>query len=303
MLGSAFCEVPQWAVSQRHRPRRFQSRTSALLTVREGLSLTWEQSSSEAKLFLKLPLPLRRADVACRFSPGKLSLTLAGEKAVYGTLEEECAPDGSYWELQEEGSVLLLVLEKAQPGLWSALLEADVLSAGEADVTHRCYLDVSIAGAPPGRLELGLFADVAPKTAANFLALCTGEKGSGASGKPLHYPGTPFHRIIPRFMVQFGDTTNGDGTGGESIYGESFPDESFAILHSEPYLLSMANAGPDTNGSQAFITLVPCPHLDGKHCVFGRLLRGEEVLRAIEATGSESGDVSADVRIVASGLL
>ena len=136
----------------------------------------------------------------------------------------------------------------------------------------------------------------------NFRCLCTGEKGvSAASGRPLHFKGSAFHRIIPGFMCQGGDFTHGDGTGGESIYGERFDDEAFELKHGAPYLLSMANAGPNTNGSQFFITLVPTPHLDGKHVVFGRLLRGQQLLRQMEAMGTAGGEPVGAVSITNCG--
>lgn len=147
----------------------------------------------------------------------------------------------------------------------------------------RVFFDVEIGGKSVGRILFELFTSVVPKTAENFRALCTGEKGvSPKSGKPLHFKGSIFHRIIKEFMVQGGDFTNADGTGGESIYGEKFEDENLELKHDVPGLLSMANAGPNTNGSQFFITTVPTAHLDGKHVVFGKVIKGMNVVRALE---------------------
>ncbi|MBK5966846.1 peptidylprolyl isomerase [Thiocystis minor] len=163
----------------------------------------------------------------------------------------------------------------------------------------RVALDVTIGGQPAGTITIELFADVTPKTADNFRALCTGEKGKGKSGKDLSYAGSPFHRIIPEFMIQGGDFTNGNGTGGESIYGEKFPDENFQLKHTEAGTLSMANAGPNTNGSQFFITVAPTPWLDGKHVVFGKVVDGMDVVRAMEAQGSRSGRPLTEVTLEA----
>ncbi len=167
----------------------------------------------------------------------------------------------------------------------------------------RVFFDITIGNAPAGRIVFELFADVTPKTAENFRALCTGEKGDGQSGKPLHYKGSGFHRIIQQFMCQGGDFTRGNGTGGESIYGNKFADENFNLRHDVPGLLSMANAGPGTNGSQFFITTVETPWLDGKHVVFGKVVEGMDVVKKMEAVGSRSGSTSQDVVIADCGQL
>jgi peptidyl-prolyl isomerase D len=153
------------------------------------------------------------------------------------------------------------------------------------------YFDITIGDQPVGRVVFSLYKDLVPKTAENFRALCTGEMGIGQSGKPLSYKGSGFHRVIKGFMCQGGDFTAGNGTGGESIYGEKFEDEEFAVQHTKPFLLSMANAGPNTNGSQFFITVAPTPHLDGKHVVYGEVIKGKSVVRQIENHPTASGDV------------
>ncbi|MFI1766569.1 peptidylprolyl isomerase [Streptomyces sp. NPDC020800] len=158
------------------------------------------------------------------------------------------------------------------------------------------YFDITIDDQPAGRIVFKLYDDVVPKTATNFRELATGEHGFG-------YEGSSFHRVIPQFMLQGGDFTRGDGTGGKSIYGEKFADENFQLKHTRPYLLSMANAGKNTNGSQFFITTIVTNWLDGKHVVFGEVVEGQNVVDAIEKLGSQSGRTSAKVTIAKSGTV
>ncbi len=160
----------------------------------------------------------------------------------------------------------------------------------------RVFLDVQADGRHVGRVVVELFSDVVPKTAENFRALCTGEKGFG-------YKNSSFHRIIPEFMLQAGDFTNHNGTGGKSIYGTKFADENFQLKHTGPGIVSMANAGPNTNGSQFFITTVTTSWLDGKHVVFGKVVEGMDVVKTVEALGSRSGRTSVPVIISDCGEL
>jgi cyclophilin family peptidyl-prolyl cis-trans isomerase len=163
------------------------------------------------------------------------------------------------------------------------------------------YFDIAIADRPAGRIEMTLRKDIAPKTVENFRALCTGEKSTPT--KKLWYKNTIFHRVIPNFMLQGGDFERANGTGGYSIYGTKFADENFKLQHTGVGILSMANSGVNTNGSQFFLTTAETPWLDGKHVVFGSVTNGLEVVKAIERLGSQTGRTSQKVEIVDCGQI
>ncbi|XP_038045338.1 peptidyl-prolyl cis-trans isomerase G-like isoform X1 [Patiria miniata] len=177
--------------------------------------------------------------------------------------------------------------------------------ASAAKHRPRCFFDITINGSLAGRVTFELYTDICPLTCENFRALCTGEKGIGkTTEKPLHYKGTPIHRVVKDFIIQGGDFSAGNGTGGESIYGGTFGDENFDVKHDKPYLLSMANRGKDTNGSQFFITTKQAPHLDGIHTVFGQVLLGSEVVQEIENLRVDNKSrPTTDVRVTNCGEL
>ncbi|KAF2679935.1 hypothetical protein K458DRAFT_313322, partial [Lentithecium fluviatile CBS 122367] len=199
---------------------------------------------------------------------------------------------------------LLNSLRSTHYTTFRAPLNKRFFTPSAANMTIKTYFDVSWTGPEiqigdagnvistgavkeqSGRINFELFDDKVPRTVENFRALCTGEKGFG-------YAGSKFHRVIPQFMLQGGDFTRGNGTGGKSIYGEKFADENFLEKHKEPFLLSMANAGPNTNGSQFFITTVVTSWLDNKHVVFGKVADQESrrIVKCIEATGSNTGTI------------
>lgn len=219
---------------------------------------------------------------------------------------KEYDPEESSWEIskdQGQRCVVVTLMKNNKWDRWEYLVKCEDVP-GDDTVTDKVFFDITVEDEKIGRIVMGLYGNQVPKTVANFRQLCTGEAGEGKCGKPLHYKGCSFHRLIPGFMCQGGDFTAGDGTGGESIYGEKFQDENFKLKHTKPGMLSMANAGKDTNGSQFFLTVKNTPHLDGKHVVFGEVLEGyNEVVKKMEALGSSSGTPSKPVVIEDCGAL
>ncbi len=172
----------------------------------------------------------------------------------------------------------------------------DAANANPEAVTQKCSLEFAADGKSVGKVIVGLYGNTVPKTVENFMAYCS-DKPYKNEAKAM-YTNTVVHRIIPQFMIQAGDFTNGDGTGGKSIFGEKFKDENFTLKHTGPGVLSMANAGPNTNGSQFFITTAKTDWLDGKHVVFGKVVEGMDVVSKVESYGSQSGSTKAKITIL-----
>eukprot|EP00199_Chlamydomonas_sp_CCMP681_P002579 CAMPEP_0119108918 /NCGR_PEP_ID=MMETSP1180-20130426/16179_1 /TAXON_ID=3052 ORGANISM="Chlamydomonas cf sp, Strain CCMP681" /NCGR_SAMPLE_ID=MMETSP1180 /ASSEMBLY_ACC=CAM_ASM_000741 /LENGTH=339 /DNA_ID=CAMNT_0007094595 /DNA_START=13 /DNA_END=1032 /DNA_ORIENTATION=- len=300
-------------VSSRSAPctsRRLRLGVQALLQQAEGQGVTWKQSVDDVRIKVPVGSEVRGRDLKFEVHPRRLSLRLGGQPLLEGSLTDagEISVDDCFWTLETDeadggsSKYVEIVLIKRSMGFnsWENLLESDKV---DLTITDKCFLEVSIGGEPAGKIAVGLFGNMVPRTATNFKELCTGSKGVGTLGKPLHFQGSSFHRLIPGFMAQGGDITNNDGTGGESIYGPMFEDENFKVKHDEAGFLAMANAGPDTNTSQFYILFGPTPHLDGKHVVFGRVLAGMDVVRRMEACGSPSGTPTAPVSITNCGVL
>ncbi|KAL6753327.1 cyclophilin-like domain-containing protein [Haematococcus lacustris] len=293
------------------RASRTPLRVNALLKQASGLAVSWRQTVDNVLIDVPVDPQVRGRDLNFELHPRRLALSLHGEPLLAGSLED-CGAinlDDSFWTLEEgpgpEGTTrkwVAISLGKRTSGYnsWDTLLESERM---DTRVTDRCFLELAVGEQVIGKVAVGLFGNVVPRTAANFKALCTGERGVGELGKPLHFKGSSFHRIIPGFMAQGGDITANNGTGGDSIYGPKWEDENFKVKHDEAGLLAMANAGPGTNSSQFYVLFKPAPHLDGKHVVFGKVLGGMNLVRRLEDLGSSSGRPQQPVTITDCGLL
>jgi len=317
------------------KEKRFQEAIEAYSNAADFVSD--DQDGEGADLWVTCKLNCAQASIsssdypsAMRFAGEALSKSPNNVKGLYrrgvarnhmGLAEEALVDLNAAYKLDATNKAVVMEIKKAKASIAAANKKAKAAYSGmfnkkslyddKAAVVvpgldpnnPKVFFDISIGEEAIGRVTMLLYADTTPKTCENFLKLCTGEVEK--DGVKLHYEGSTFHRVISGFMIQGGDFTNHNGTGGRSIYGEKFADENFKVKHTEPGLLSMANAGPGTNGSQFFITVAPTPHLDGKHVVFGKVIEGyEEVVKKIENTSTGAQDKPTQpVTITACGVL
>jgi len=295
-VSGTFSQPLRLASNRPNRPRIANRRSShcrAALTRPDDSKLNWYENDREVFIVLPVADGITKKDIKVKFLRTRVEFEVGGVAQVEGTLENSIEPDDSVWEIDEDDDgqrIVRLSLGKEEPGaMWELLFEDETKSLKE--ITEKVFFDVEIDDEPAGRIEMGLYGQTVPRTVENFYMLCKGTLGQcPETGVDLAYKGSIFHRIIPGFMCQGGDITTADGTGGTSIYDDgTFEDESFVLKHDEAGILSMANAGPDTNNSQFFITTVPTPDLDNKHVVFGKVLSGMDVVAKMEAAGSNSG--------------
>ena len=260
-----------------------------------GKTYVWQQTESSITVAAPVAEGTSTKQINVDY-PSRSSIVakVKGDTIIEGELGGDIDRDDSFWSLEENQLVLDVQKASGSREYWDGFLK-DEGDAAKATVTDKVFFDIAVDGVDKGRVEFGLFGDDVPLTVKNFVSLCEGFEG-------MSYKNSPFHRIIPGFCCQGGDVTSGDGTGGVSIYGGAFADEAFPFSHADRGLLSMANSGPDSNKSQFFVTLGDCTWLDGKHVVFGRVLKGAEVFEELEQLGDSSGAVSAEAVVAACGV-
>jgi len=265
-------------------------------------------NSPEIRVCVPIGEGVKAKDCDVKIGRRSLRVGVKGEEPVIDdALWKDCDFEESSWELsQDQGQrcIVVTIFKKAKWDSWPHLLKCEEVKL-DTTVTHKVFLDIAVDGELLGRIVIGLYGNLVPRTVENFRLLCTGERGVGKSGARLHFKGSPFHRIVPDYICQGGDIECGDGTGGESAFGDRFPDECLELRHNRLGLVSMASAERDRNGSQFFITLRDdIPALDGKHVIFGEVLEGfSEVVRKIEKLGSKTGETSRRVEVHDSGVL
>ena len=268
---------------------------------REGGGKTYVWQQTESSITVAAPVAEGTSTKQIKVDyPSRSSIVakVQGDVILEGDLGGDIDRDDSFWSLEENQLVLDVQKASGSREYWGGFLR-DEGDAAKATVTDRVFFDIAIEGEFKGRVEFGLFGDDVPLTVKNFVSLCEGVE---VEGEQRSYTGSPFHRIIPGFCCQGGDVTSGDGTGGVSIYGGAFADEAFPFSHADRGLLSMANSGPDSNKSQFFVTLGDCTWLDGKHVVFGRVLKGGDVFEELEQLGDSSGAVSSEAVVATCGV-
>ena len=285
-----------------HKLPTHHSSRSGVLRLSGGASdspFTATDAFDAHKILLPIADEVKAKDIEFELDATTLTLGVSGAPVIdKEELWDKCVASETIWEIDDVGGERCVVVEliKKSPAPWPHTLKSEY-KPPDLEITSKTFFDISIDGEPAGRITFGLYGNHVPLTTENFRALCTGEM-SGAT-----YKDSPFHRIIPGFMCQGGDTTRGDGTGGASVYGEKFKDEKLDVAHTKAGLLSMANSGPDSNGSQFFITVAETPWLDGKHVVFGEVLEGYDVVQKMEAVGDESGTPKQKVMLTDCGEL
>jgi len=264
-------------------------------------------NSPEIRVRVPVGDDVRAKDCDVKIGRKTLRVGIRGQQPIIDdALWKECDAEESTWEFAQDGGercIIVTILKKGKWDVWTHLLRCEEVVL-DTSITRRAFLDITADGELLGRIVVGLYGNLVPKTVDNFCLLCTGERGQTEEGAMIHYKGSPFHRIVTDYICQGGDYERGDGTGGESAFGGRFHDECMELRHDRAGLLCMASAEKDMNGSQFFITLRELRNLDGKHVVFGEVIQGfEEVVQRMAHFGSTTGGTTKTIIIADCGLL